>query len=120
MQYPADTDFWAWLHWIASAHRATFLEGTFTANVSRWHRLTRDNIKTVRSQLATRAKLPIWPELLTDVDTAMAALPDEGLVEVVWENERVGRLRALSWTKPSDTGPFTNETAVTSHHSRSQ
>ncbi|MFD7078832.1 S1 RNA-binding domain-containing protein [Streptomyces sp. NPDC059918] len=87
VQRPADADFWARLHWTVSAHRAVFLEEVFAGNASRWHRLTRDNIETVRSRLAPRAQLAIWPDLLTDVDTAVAALPDEGLVEIVWEDE---------------------------------
>ncbi|WAU82128.1 S1 RNA-binding domain-containing protein [Streptomyces sp. Qhu-G9] len=87
VQRPADADFWARLHWTVSAHRAVFLEEVFAGNASRWHRLTRDNIETVRSQLAPRAQLAIWPDLLTDVDKAVAALPDEGLVEIVWEDE---------------------------------
>ncbi|WP_405683216.1 S1 RNA-binding domain-containing protein [Streptomyces sp. NBC_00057] len=87
VQRPADADFWARLHWAVSAHRATFLEETYAANASRWHRLTRDNIEAVRSQLAPRAQLEVWPDLLTDVDAALASLPDEGLVEIVWEDE---------------------------------
>ncbi|MFI8963048.1 S1 RNA-binding domain-containing protein [Streptomyces sp. NPDC053493] len=87
VQRPADADFWARLHWAVSAHRAVFLEEVFAGNASRWHRLTRDNIETVRSQLAPRARLAIWPDLLTDVDAAMTGLPDEGLVEIVWEDK---------------------------------
>ncbi|WP_393082770.1 S1 RNA-binding domain-containing protein [Streptomyces sp. LN704] len=87
VQRPADADFWARLHWTVSAHRAVFLEEVFAANASRWHRLTRDTIETVRSKLAPRSQLAVWPDLLTDVDTAMAALPDEGLVEVIWEDQ---------------------------------
>ncbi|MGV9709021.1 S1 RNA-binding domain-containing protein, partial [Streptomyces sp. NPDC003483] len=87
VQRPADADFWARLNWMVSVHRATFLEETSAANASRWHRLTRDNIETVRPCLAPRAQLIVWPDLLlTDVDTAMAALPDEGLVELIWED----------------------------------
>ena len=87
MQRPADADFWARLDWTVSTHRATFLEETFALNVSRWHRLSRDNITTVRSRLTPRAQLSVWPDLLTDVATAVAALPDEGLVQIIWEKE---------------------------------
>ncbi|MEV5676489.1 S1 RNA-binding domain-containing protein [Streptomyces sp. NPDC052179] len=87
VQRPADADFWARLHWTVSSHRAVFLEEVFAANASRWHRLTRNNIETVRGQLAPRSQLAVWPDLLTDVDTAVAALPGEGLVEIVWEDE---------------------------------
>ncbi|WP_327391386.1 S1 RNA-binding domain-containing protein (plasmid) [Streptomyces microflavus] len=87
VQRPADADFWARLRWTVSSHRAVFLEEVFAANASRWHRLTRENVETVRSQLAPRSQLAVWPDLLTDVDTAVAALPDEDLVEIVWEDE---------------------------------
>ncbi|MET7698647.1 S1 RNA-binding domain-containing protein [Streptomyces sp. NPDC005485] len=87
VQRPADADFWARLHWAVSAHRATFLEETYAANASRWHRLTRDNPEAVRSQLTPRAQLAVWPDLLTDIDAAVASLPDEGLVEVIWEDK---------------------------------
>ncbi|MFD7491151.1 S1 RNA-binding domain-containing protein [Streptomyces sp. NPDC059832] len=87
VQRPADADFWARLHWTVSAHHATFLEETYAGNASRWHRLTRDNIEAVQSQLTPRAQLAVWPDLLTDVATAVASLPDEGLVEIIWEDE---------------------------------
>ncbi|MFJ4151975.1 S1 RNA-binding domain-containing protein [Streptomyces galbus] len=87
VQRPADADFWARLHWTVSAHRAVFLEEVFAGNASRWHRLTRETIETVRSQLAPRARLAVWPDLLTDVGRALAALPDEGLVQFVWGDE---------------------------------
>ncbi|MFI8503495.1 S1 RNA-binding domain-containing protein [Streptomyces sp. NPDC085524] len=87
VQRPADAEFWARVRWTVSTHRAVFLEEVFAGNGSRWHRLTHDNIETVRSQLAPRARLAIRPDLLTDVDTAVAALPDEGLVEIVREDE---------------------------------
>ncbi|MEV3970192.1 S1 RNA-binding domain-containing protein [Streptomyces sp. NPDC050698] len=87
VQRPADADFWARLHWTVSAHRAVFLEEVFADNASRWHRLTRDNIEAVRSHLTPRARLAVWPDLLTDVDKALAALPDEGLVQIIWEDE---------------------------------
>ncbi|MDX3638568.1 S1 RNA-binding domain-containing protein [Streptomyces sp. MB09-02B] len=86
-QRPADADFWGRLRWSVSAHRATYLEETYAANASRWHRLTPDSIETVRSQLAPRSQLAVWPDLLIDVDKAVAALPDEGMVEVVWEDK---------------------------------
>ncbi|WP_405731504.1 S1 RNA-binding domain-containing protein [Streptomyces sp. NBC_01537] len=87
VQRPADADFWARVRWTVSAYRATFLEETYVANASRWHRLTRDNIEAVRSQLAPRAQLAVWPDLLTDVDAVLASLPDMGVVEILWEDE---------------------------------
>ena len=40
----------------------------------------------MRSRLAPRARLAVWPDLLTDVAAAVASLPDEGLVEIIWED----------------------------------
>ncbi|MFJ5138961.1 RNA-binding protein [Streptomyces sp. NPDC088707] len=95
-QRPADADFWGRLRWTVSAHRVTYLEETYAANASRWHRLTCDSIETVRSRLAPRSQLAVWPDLLTDVDTAVAALPDEGPVEVIWEDED-GQITSMVW-----------------------
>ncbi|MEV3965284.1 S1 RNA-binding domain-containing protein [Nocardia sp. NPDC050193] len=75
------------LRWAIGTHRATFLEETYAANASRWHRLTSDNLEAVRAGLTPRARLAVWPDLLTDVGTAMASLPGEGLVEILWEDE---------------------------------
>ncbi|MET8798724.1 S1 RNA-binding domain-containing protein [Nocardia sp. NPDC004568] len=86
-QRPADADFWARLRWTVDTHRATFLEETYAGNASRWHRLTADNLEAVRAGLTPRARLAVWTDLLTDVATAMAALPEEGLVEILWEDE---------------------------------
>ena len=86
VQRPADADFWARLLWSVSAYRAIFLEETYLENASRWHRLTRDNIEAVRSQLAPRARLAVWPDLFTDVAAILASLPDEGLAEILWED----------------------------------
>lgn len=94
VQRPADADFWARLRWTVSAHRATYLEETYAANASRWHRLTRDSIEAVRSRLVPRAQLAVWPDLLIDVDAAMGSLPEEGLVEIVWEDED-GRIASM-------------------------
>ncbi|MFI6313551.1 S1 RNA-binding domain-containing protein [Nocardia fusca] len=86
-QRPADADFWARLRWTVVSHRATFLEESYATNAARWHRLTADNLEAVRARLTPRARLAVWPDLLTDVGAAMASLPDEGLVEFLWEDE---------------------------------
>ncbi|MFE7527147.1 S1 RNA-binding domain-containing protein [Kitasatospora sp. NPDC057542] len=41
----------------------------------------------MRARLAPRAKLTVWPDLSADVAAVLADLPDEGLVEFVWETE---------------------------------
>ncbi|WP_328391920.1 S1 RNA-binding domain-containing protein [Nocardia sp. NBC_00416] len=87
LQRPADEEFWAMLRWLAPTGRSVILEEGFVGNASRWHRLTDDTLDAVRAQLTPRAVLTVWPELSTDVGAVLAELPDEGSVEIVWENE---------------------------------
>ncbi|MBS2534429.1 hypothetical protein KGQ20_16785 [Catenulispora sp. NF23] len=86
VQRPADADFWARLHTSVADGEAAILEESHLLNVSRWHRLTSRNLDAVRARLAPRARLTIWPDLSTDVTAALAALPDQDTVEIVWEN----------------------------------
>ncbi|KJY26498.1 S1 RNA-binding domain-containing protein [Streptomyces sp. NRRL S-495] len=87
VQRPADAGFWARLRWSVSAHHAAILEENHVGNASRWHRLTRDNIDAVRSRLAPRALLTVWPDLSTDVDALNGFFPDDDMVEIVWEDQ---------------------------------
>ncbi|MFH8344913.1 S1 RNA-binding domain-containing protein [Streptomyces sp. NPDC018045] len=93
VQRPGDDEFWAGLRWAVAACRAGLLEETYVEGASRWHRLTRDTIDTVRAGLAPRARLAVWPGLSSDVDAVIGALPTEGLVECVWQ-ERDGRIQS--------------------------
>ncbi|WP_405575337.1 S1 RNA-binding domain-containing protein [Streptomyces sp. NBC_01167] len=86
-QRPADEVFWARLRWSIAMRQAALLEEGYLYNASRWHRLTGDNLDAVRTRLTPRAQLTVWPDLSTDVDAVLATLPDEGLVELVWEDE---------------------------------
>ncbi|KOG37197.1 S1 RNA-binding domain-containing protein [Streptomyces resistomycificus] len=86
VQRPADEDFWARLRWSVATGQAAILEEEHLYNASRWHRLTEDTLDAVRGRLTPRARLTVWPDLSTDVDTVLATLP-EGSVEVVWEDE---------------------------------
>ncbi|MFK0258310.1 hypothetical protein [Streptomyces sp. NPDC090445] len=52
---------------------------------ARWHRLTPENLDAVRAGLSPRALLNVWPDLDPDVAAVLAALPEEGAVEFVWE-----------------------------------
>jgi small subunit ribosomal protein S1 len=74
-------------------HRAGLLEETYIEGVSRWHRLTRETIDTVRAGLAPRARLAVWPDLSSDIHAVLDALPTEGLVEGVWQ-DKDGRIRS--------------------------
>ncbi|MEV6324319.1 S1 RNA-binding domain-containing protein [Nocardia sp. NPDC051787] len=86
-QRPADDIFWARLSWCITTYQAVLLEEGYILNASRWHRLTSDTVDAVRAELTPRAQLTVWPDLSTDVDEILAALPDEGLIELVWEDE---------------------------------
>ncbi|MGW3660019.1 S1 RNA-binding domain-containing protein [Streptomyces sp. NPDC005151] len=86
VQRPADEDFWARLRWSIAMWEAAILEEGYIDNASRWHRLTEDTLDVVRTRLTPRAQLTVWPDLSTDVDAVLATLPDEGPVELVWED----------------------------------
>ncbi|WP_224274819.1 S1 RNA-binding domain-containing protein [Streptomyces sp. LS1784] len=86
-QRPADDLFWARLRWCVAMRHAAILEENHVDNASRWHRLDEGSLDTVRARLAPRAKLTVWPDLSADVAAVLADLPDEGLVEFVWETE---------------------------------
>ncbi|MET4922856.1 S1 RNA-binding domain-containing protein [Streptomyces sp. PSRA5] len=93
-QRPADNLFWERLSWGVAARWAGLLEETHVDNGSRWH-LLRDGpgagvgstLASVRARLAPRARLTVWPGLSTDTDAVLAALPEEGLVELVREDD---------------------------------
>ncbi|MET9656122.1 RNA-binding protein [Streptomyces sp. NPDC006510] len=84
---PGDDDFWADLHRAVACGRAGLLEEIYVQNASRWHRLTRDTIDTVRAELAPRARLAVWPDLSSDINAILNTLPAEGLVEGVWQDK---------------------------------
>lgn len=99
VQRPADADFWAHLHWTVGAYREVFLEEVFAVNASRWHRLTRDNIETVRSQLAPR---PARQSGQTCSPTSTRPWP-LCPTKASWRSSGrtgTGRSRARSWTRP--------------------
>ena len=79
-------DFWARLRTSVAYRKAAILEESPLQNVSRWHRLTDGNLDTVRAGLAPRARLTVWPDLSADVAAVLATLPDDGIVEIVWED----------------------------------
>ncbi|MEU2630670.1 RNA-binding protein [Kitasatospora sp. NPDC007106] len=82
---PADEPFWTRVRTALASRRTLLLEETFVRNASRWHRLTPENLDEVRTGLGPRALLTVWPGLTPDVGAALAALPEEGPVEFVWQ-----------------------------------
>jgi small subunit ribosomal protein S1 len=87
IQRPGDDDFWADLHRAVVTGQAGILEETYLEGASRWHHLTSDTIDLVRAGLAPRARLAVWPPLSTDIDAVLRALPADGLVEGVWQDD---------------------------------
>ncbi|NEB37719.1 S1 RNA-binding domain-containing protein [Streptomyces sp. SID14515] len=83
---PADDAFWSGLRRMVSACRAGVLEEMYVEGASRWHRLTRDGVDAVRARIAPRARLAVWPDLSSDVEAVLGALPAEGTVECVWQD----------------------------------
>ncbi|MEU3051466.1 S1 RNA-binding domain-containing protein [Streptomyces sp. NPDC006984] len=94
-QRPADDEFWEHLRWSMQWNNSRALDEQYAHNAARWHRLTPDNIDTVRAGLAPRARLAIWPDLSTDIDAVLARLPAEGHIECVWQ-DRDGRMHSAS------------------------
>ncbi|NEA37979.1 S1 RNA-binding domain-containing protein [Streptomyces sp. SID11385] len=94
-QRPADDEFWAQLRWSMAGTNARVLEEQSAYNLARWHRLTPDNIDTIRAGLAPRARLAIWPDLSSDIDAVLASLPAEGHVECVWQG-RDGQMHSAT------------------------
>ncbi|MFF1318262.1 RNA-binding protein [Streptomyces chartreusis] len=84
---PGDDDFWAGLHEAVVRGHAALLEEIYVQNASRWHRLTSDTIEAVRTGLAPRARLAVWPDLSSDISSVLHALPTDGLIEGVWQDK---------------------------------
>ncbi|MFE6156918.1 RNA-binding protein [Streptomyces sp. NPDC057889] len=81
----ADEDFWERVRAELSSPQTLLLEETYVRNATRWHRLTENNLDTVRAALGPRALLTPWPDLTPDVDAVLAALPEDESVDFVWE-----------------------------------
>ncbi|MFF1691350.1 S1 RNA-binding domain-containing protein [Streptomyces sp. NPDC058254] len=94
-QRPADDEFWVHLRWSMHGSNARVLEEQYAHNSERWHRLTLDNIDEVRAGLAPRARIAIWPDLSSDIDTVLATFPAEGHVECVWQDSD-GQMHSVS------------------------
>ncbi|GAB2445041.1 RNA-binding protein [Streptomyces incanus] len=84
---PADEDFWTRVRTLLASPQPLLLEETYVLNAARRHRLTLENLDTVRAGLGPRALLTVWPDLTPDVGAVLAALPEEGSVEFLWEGQ---------------------------------
>jgi len=87
----ADAAFWADLAGLVDELGTALLEEGYVHNDSRWHRLTPSTVDTVRGKFTPRARLLVWPDLGADVPGVLDWLPDERLVEVVWQ-DHAGRI----------------------------
>ncbi|MGW7436978.1 RNA-binding protein [Streptomyces sp. NPDC054849] len=84
---PADEEFWARIRRTLAVRNAVILQEAYAGNASRRHRLTGATLDAVRAGLTPRARLTVWPDLSPDVGAVLAALPEDGVVEFVWEAE---------------------------------
>ena len=82
---PADEDFWTRVRTALASRKALLLEENHVRNAARWHRLTPENLDSVRAGLGPRALLTVWPDLTSNIGEVLATLPEEGSVEIVWE-----------------------------------
>jgi coenzyme F420-reducing hydrogenase delta subunit len=96
---PADAAWWAGLGSLVAERGPLMLEEGYVASASRWHRVTAADIDLVRARLTPRSRLLVWPDLSTDVDSVLAGLASDGLIELVWQ-ERDGRI--TSWLVEDD------------------
>ena len=79
-QRPADDDFWSSVHLATPRGGAVLLEEGYVHNDSRWHRLPASlaqvDREALRSRLAPRALLTVWPDVLSpDIVAVLRALP---------------------------------------------
>ncbi|MEV7035902.1 RNA-binding protein [Streptomyces sp. NPDC093272] len=82
---PADEEFWERIRAELATPRTLLLEEAYLRGAVRWHRLTANNLDTVRAVLGQRALLTVWPGLTSDVQAVLAALPKDESVHFVWE-----------------------------------
>jgi small subunit ribosomal protein S1 len=83
-QRPADEAFWSELHRRTESAGPLLLEETHLHNASRWHAVTSRTLNGIRRELAPRAMVAVWPNLLTpDIGAVLAEIPEEYTVEVL-------------------------------------
>ncbi|MFJ5708032.1 RNA-binding protein [Streptomyces sp. NPDC093105] len=92
IQRPGDDAFWAELRRAVDTGVAGLLEETYADGGTRWHRLSvhsadsADSADRIRTALAPRARLEVWPPLSPDVETVLATLPADATFECVWQD----------------------------------
>ncbi|MEU9844777.1 RNA-binding protein [Actinomadura sp. NPDC048032] len=82
----ADDDFWAAVSLKIPGEGALLLQECYVGNASRWYRLTFADIDRVRAGLTPRARVTVRPDLSSDLDAVVAAFPEEGSIELVWQD----------------------------------
>lgn len=84
--HPADAPWWAKLAALAAERGTVILEEGYVLNASRRHQVTAATVDTVQARLTPRARFWVWPDDLSpDVDTVLAGLSPDGLVDLVWQ-----------------------------------
>ncbi|MBV1850836.1 hypothetical protein [Catellatospora tritici] len=80
---PADDTFWTELSALATRHGRLLIEEGYVHNAVRWHRVTAADLPDLRTRLAPRARLAVWPDL-RDPAAVADGLPDS-LFTIVWQ-----------------------------------
>ncbi|MFI6515682.1 RNA-binding protein [Spirillospora sp. NPDC050679] len=83
----ADEGFWDEVSASIPHQGALLLEEQPVGGFFRWHRLTHRDLDQVRAGLGPHAQLRVWPGLSTDLDTVHRALQEEGLAQLVWQEQ---------------------------------
>jgi small subunit ribosomal protein S1 len=91
---PADSAFWGQAAALVAAGHAGLLEENPVGGVSRWYRLVEGEIEEIRERLTPRARVAVWPGLSADLMAVLDSLPEDHLVQLVWEDQD-GRIRSL-------------------------
>lgn len=104
----ADDAFWSRLHSLVAERGGVLLEERYVANAHRWHRLTDSaGIAAVRTGLAPRAVLAVWPDLTEDIDSVRATLRSAEHLVLLVQQEADGTIRpgrvAEPWMGRTDT-----------------
>ncbi|MFE2170672.1 S1 RNA-binding domain-containing protein [Streptomyces sp. NPDC059447] len=96
-----DGAFWTRVHTLVAERGGVLLEEQYVANARRWHRLTDSSrIAAVRTGLAPRARIAVWPDLTEDIDAVRATLRDTEHLVLLVQQEPDGAIRPARIAEP--------------------
>ncbi|MFJ8016559.1 S1 RNA-binding domain-containing protein [Streptomyces sp. NPDC096339] len=98
---PADATFWTRLYALVAERGGVLLEEQHVANARRWHRLTEtSHITAVRTRLAPRAHVAVWPDLTEDIDAVRTTLRNTEHLVLLVQQEPDGSIRPARIAEP--------------------